>query len=272
MPGLPSAHYHAHPGIGASTARLAHKSIRLYKDAVDGLIPSPDRGCLKIGTLVHMAVLEPDRFAAQVVTEGPINTKTGKPYGRDTNAFADWEAENPGKIVVEPFIKTMITRCPDEIRHRLAHGESEESWFAESGGLSMKARPDKLLGSVITDLKTCQDVDDARRDLFRHGYWFSDAWYRMVGKLVTGEVFSYDFVFAEKKAPFRWRIVSLSPQYSAWADKVVDDTIGKILLAMRTGIWDDDAPLHQEAAIPEFLISDDVTADADGSINLGDDE
>lgn len=270
MQNMPAQEYHSHPSVGASTAKLAHKSIRLYKDAIEGILPNRDTSAQKIGTLVHMAVLEPERFAAQVVSEGPINPKTGNQYGRDTKAWAEWEAENPDKIVVDPFIRTMIARCPDEIRHRLAHGESEESWFSQIDRLGVKARPDKVFGCVITDLKTCQDVDLAARDIFRNGYWFSDAWYRMIGKLITGESFTYEFIFCEKNPPFRWRVVSMSPQYAAWADKTVDDTIGKILMAMQTGVWDDDAPLHKEIAIPEFLISEDITADADGSISLED--
>ena len=44
-----------------------------------------------LGSAVHMLALEPERFDAQyVVLDGPINGKTKKPYGRDTNTFRDW--------------------------------------------------------------------------------------------------------------------------------------------------------------------------------------
>jgi hypothetical protein len=269
---LPDATYHAHPAIGASTAKLAHTSIRLYRDALDGVFEREDKGHLAVGRIAHMAILEPDRFRQQVVTTGPTNPKTGKEYGRDTNAWKDWEAANPGVIVVDPWIPLAIQRCPSEIRNRLASGASEESWFVRHSGLEMKARPDKVFGPIISDLKTIDRIEDARRAIFRNSYWFSDAWYRMVGKLLTGDRFTYDFIFVEKSPPHRWRIVTLSDQYAAWADRVVDDTVGKILRAMTTGDWEDDGPIHDEVPIPEFLVPQDVHAAADGSINVGDDD
>jgi len=266
--GLAESEYHANACIGASTAKLAHQSIRLYKDALKGIYKIEDKAHFQVGRLAHMAYLEPERFAAQVVSEGPINSKTGKEYGRDTNAWRDWAAENPGVIVVDPWIHLALDRCPGEIQHRLSAGESEESWFARRGNLSVKARPDKVCGNIISDLKTIDNINRAKSAIYKNGYWFSDAWYRMIGKLL-GKDYCYEFIFVEKTPPHRWRTIDLSPEFSSWADRQVEDTIAKIEHAMATGDWSDSSPVYQQCEIPEWLEDAAITADEDGSINLG---
>ena len=147
--------YHAHQAIGASTAKLALKSLQLFDDARRGIYTTPDRPHFQIGTLAHMMVLEPAKFARLVTCDGPINPRTGEMYGRDTNKFSAWLADRPGVTVVEPWLYTMLDRMPREVKELLRGTVREQSFFTTLCGLQVKCRPDSLKPGLIQDLKTC---------------------------------------------------------------------------------------------------------------------
>lgn len=262
---MSSDEYHSSEYIGSSTAKLAMKSIRLFRDAQVGVYSVPDRGYFQIGRLAHMMVLEPDRFAACVTGTGPVNPRTSQPYGRDTNAYKDWEASNPGVIVVDAYIHTMLIRMPDEVRDLFKGGQSEVSVFNELAcGVKVKCRPDYLRGTSITDLKTCNDVDLAYRDIKTRSYWFSHAWYRMDMKVETKKDHDFTLVFAEKKPPYRWRIHDLLPNYIEHGDAMVEEVLTAIDVAQRTGDWSDKGLVRVATDLPANIEPSDLTETSEG--------
>ena len=245
--------YHAHQAIGASTAKLALKSMQLFDDARRGIYTQPDRPHFAIGTLVHMMVLEPEKFARLVTTLGPINPATGKMYGRDTAKFAVWQAENPGVIVVEQWIYLMLARMPVEVKELLRGTVSELSVFAELNGLPVKCRPDALKSGVIIDLKTCMDVDNIERDVAKLKYWFTAAWYRAVMRAATGRRHMHRFVFVEKSPPYRWRIVDLDAGYNMHGDSAVNAVVDSIYIATMAGDFADHGEVEQMVGMPQWM-------------------
>lgn len=251
---LPAADYHADPAIGSSRAKLVLDSIRLFKDDLDGLIPRTPTASMAFGTMAHLAVLEPDRFHDQTTTTGPVNPATGKAYGADTKKFAEWQAENPGLIVVDPSLYVMLERMPKEIRDALQTlGQSEVSAFAEDNGVLIKCRPDRLIEDAIYDLKTINDIDAIDAHIRSYRYWFSAAWYRRVMKIATGIDHSFTLIFAESKPPYRWRIVDLSPELIEEGNYYVADVVKKIGLAQEYDEWGDLSPIRVTAARPVSL-------------------
>lgn len=267
--GMTDTAYHAAPGISSTTAKLALKSMQLFGDKLRGLLPCSDSPAFQVGRLAHLMILEPDRFAAQVVTAGPINEKTGKPYARDTKAFQDWQAANPDLTVVEPWLYLALERMPMEVAELLQDGLAEQSVFSNLAcGLRVKCRPDYLADDQILDLKTCADVDDAERNIRTFSYWFSHAWYRMVMLSATRKAHDMRFIFVEKNPPHRWRVVSLAPEYIEYADNRCDEVVGLISEAVRLDRFDDAGPIEIEAALPKFMAGDAFTVDADGGVSL----
>lgn len=266
----PSEAYHASPHLGSTTAKLALKSMQLMRDRLTGVDACPDAPHFQVGRLAHLMVLEPERFAQLVTAKGPINEKTGRHYGRDTVAFAAWQTANPGVTVVEPWLYLSLERMPHEVCELVNGGESEVSVYQHlpALGFGVKCRPDHLKGNVIVDVKTIDDVDNAERAINRFQYWFSHAWYRMAMKLETGDDFKFRLIFAEKKPPYRWRIIDLAPDFVHYADGRVEEILGKIGDAYRTGNWSDDAPVVREAQMPAYLDSEDFAIDAEGGISL----
>lgn len=262
--------YHASQAIGSSTAKLALKSMQLFDDARRGIYTQPDRPHFQIGTLAHMMTLEPEKFAQLVTCDGPINESTGKMYGRDTVKFQRWLDDRPGVTVVEPWLYTMLERMPIEVMRALEGTVREQSFFAELAGLQVKCRPDALKPGLILDLKTCVDVDRIERDIIKQGYWFTAAWYRAVMQSATGTSHDHEFIFVEKAAPYRWRIVTLDTPYIMRGDDVVEDVLGRIYHASMTGNYKDKSGVRIEASMPEWMNprdeeSDDEEGDDDGS-------
>jgi hypothetical protein len=249
----PAEEYHAHPAIGSTTAKLALKSMQLFRDRQTGVYAVEDKAHFQVGRLAHMMLLEPARFAECVTTSGPINERTGAPYGRDTKAYAEWQKANPGLTVVDPWLHTAFLRMPEEVRTVLKGGETEVSAYQEIDGLPVKCRSDHLRGTVITDLKTIKDVDDWPREIRRRAYWFSAAWYRRVMLAETGKPHSFRLIFMEKNAPWRWRIVDLMADYSLYGDAKVERVMSDIRYANKYQDWSDTGDVMQIAELPEFM-------------------
>lgn len=250
---LSDREYHDSPAIGSTTAVLADTSIRLFGDRVLGIDKQEDRPHFEIGRLVHQAVLEPELFATRVVTQGPTNPKTGEPYGRGTKAFAAWQEENPTLTVVEPWIHLAIERMPENVCEILSAGQNEMSVFQTAQGVRVKCRPDNWQGGMIWDLKTIADADDCERAITRRKYWFSQAWYRMVCELETGRPHDMGFIFVEKKAPYRWRVVRLAADYRMWADGRCREVLAMIAKAQSSLCYDDPPADEILVAMPDWM-------------------
>lgn len=107
---IPNALYHAGPGC--SSTNLKRTSHSPLHDKTEKDHPKASTDAMRIGTLVHEIVLEPDLFDATYVpapkdapkrpTERQINAK--KPSTETIAAvawWASWEAENAGKKIIE---------------------------------------------------------------------------------------------------------------------------------------------------------------------------
>jgi hypothetical protein len=265
---LSDVEYHADPAISASHAKLCLESMQLYKDVLDGVVPHKDSPALEVGKIAHMAVLEPERFAAQVRSEGPINAKTGKPFGRDTNAFKEWQQANPDVMMVDPWLPISIARMPAKVRDIFASGLNEQSVFADlpALGLRVKCRPDSrhVTERRVYDLKSIDSIHKCERAIEALSYWFSAGWYRMVLRELFGHSFGYSFIFMEKAPPYRWRIYRMSDGYLDLADEEVDKVLGDLSTAYRTGCWDDADDLDHVADPPQRLNPDDFTVSEEG--------
>lgn len=265
---LPDTEYHAADGISSSIAKLFLESPQLYHDAISGVIEKKDRAVFQEGRIAHMAVLEPARFASQVTSIGPINTKTMKPYGRDTKTFEEWQLANPNVIMVDPWVPLSMSRMPNMVRDIVSSGVNEASVFAElpALGLKVKCRPDTLLVTEgqVYDLKSIDDIHKAKRQIAALSYWFSAGWYRMVLKAKLSRDFGYSFIFMEKNAPYRWRIIPMSDAYLYLADEKVDSVLGDLSTCYRTNDWRDTGELVHVADPPQWLNPDAFTFTEEG--------
>ena len=98
----PAEVYHdkARNFIASHTLADFRKCPYLFWKKHSGLIPDQDRPAYAFGRAAHTLILEGRAaFAAQYATGGPVNPKTGRPFGAATKTFAEW-ANAQGKPVV----------------------------------------------------------------------------------------------------------------------------------------------------------------------------
>lgn len=167
-------------------------------------------------------VLEPERaFMDAYAVGGPINQRTGKPFGQDTKAWADYEAEIGKPVVSEEDYDKANAMRHSIMMHKAARwffvGHMYETIFrTEVCGVDCQIRVDAINADAealyLIDLKTCDDLNYFEQDAARFQYVHQAALYNMVFRQSLG---SEDYnvktriVAVEKRVPFRVGVFSV---------------------------------------------------------------
>ena len=205
--------YHAGPGISKSGLDLiAHSPLHYWAKYLDPKRqPQESTPALRLGTAIHTAVLEPDRFAIEyrVAPQVDRRTKDGKALWEDFTARC--AEDNATPISADDF--EICRRIADQVRsHPTAQtlfqtGSAEQSayWIDEETGVLCKCRPDWLSRQVIVDLKSTRDASPSgfQRSAYGFRYHVQAAWYLDGIAATTGKPRDA-FIFAafEKESPF----------------------------------------------------------------------
>jgi exodeoxyribonuclease VIII len=214
--------YNENPALNCSGAKIILQSPLHYQQWLKE--PHEDTPALKIGRLVHLASLEPQRYSKEVLTapECDRRTKIGKEL---------WEnfigALKPDQIAITQSESELITNVAASARTGLAkisQSMGDPEWIVETpvynkfNGISIKGRPDLVLGDVVVDVKTTLDAGSKSfsRDCVNFKYHMQAAWYL---HLVGAKRFL--FVVVEKNPPYDWTIYELDEQAIAEGAKLM---------------------------------------------------
>ena len=256
----PAATYHANTAIGSSDIRDYIRSPQLFRDRQDGVMPVQETPAMRLGTLTHLAMLEPGRFAAETVAkpEGmSFATKDGKAW-RDAHEGKQIITENESASIY-----LMQQRMPAEVRAMLTSGKSEVTVRTKLNGIDCQCRVDHWDrdGRMKYDLKTIGAIEKIDNTIFRLGYHIQDRWYSRVIKSETGEKEPTSrFIFAETAPPYRWRVVQLDLDYIYLADEKIDEALAGIAARTKSGVWSD-GELYILASPPAWAIDDENNDD-----------
>lgn len=246
------ADYHGNGAIGSSLIRDFIRSPSLFYDKRQGLVPEKDSPALALGTMTHLALLEPERFRESVAIKPEdisFSTKIGK----------EWRDVHAGRTIISQAdyctIHMRLKRMPDEVRRLLVSGRSEVTVRTTLDRLAVQCRCDHWneTGNIIYDLKTIGAIEDVEREIYKRGYHVQAGWYQRVTFAETGRPQAFVLIFVEKAFPFRWRIVELDPDYQALAEQAIDGALHGIGARIASGCWEDPADLHLIASPPEWM-------------------
>ena len=155
-----NADYHADPAISASHLHAVAASPYHYWSRFinPDRPPSVQTAAMKLGSLTHCAVLEPDQLASRYGIAPDRRTNAGKA------AVAAMEAAGI-EAVTAPEMEQAMAMAASVRSHQAAatllrDGKAEQSfWFDDvATGLRCKCRPDWYTGNTIVDLKTTVDA------------------------------------------------------------------------------------------------------------------
>jgi len=213
MTNINNADYHADPAISASQLKeISRSPFHYWKRYVDpDRSPSEPTAAMRVGSLAHCAVLEPDELSKRYQLAPDRRTKEGKAAVIEM-AAAGIEAVSEADMVLAVNMAIAVHGHPTA-GALLQSGQAEQSfwWDDIATGLRCKCRPDWLSvdGATIVDLKTCVDASPAgfASAVGRFSYQLQAVHY-LCGTLAT----RFIFVAVEKSFPYAIGVYELDAQ------------------------------------------------------------
>ena len=205
--------YHADPAISASQLKTVMQSpYHFWSKYLDSSrTPTIATSAMKLGSLTHCCVLEPDQVSARYGITPDRRSNAGKALA------AEMEASGIEAVTAQEMEQALAmaasVRSNSTVSSLLSNGAAETShwWDDVATGMRCKCRPDWLSadGETIVDLKTCQDASAAgfASAIGRFFYQVQAAHY-LCGTLAKR------FVFAavEKSAPYAVGVYELDAE------------------------------------------------------------
>jgi hypothetical protein len=155
-----NADYHADPAVSASHLHAVAASPYHYWSRFinPDRPPSVQTAAMKLGSLTHCAVLEPDELAKRYGIAPDRRTNAGKAVA------AEMESAGIEAVTASDMEQAMVmagsVRSHQAAAALLRDGKAEQSfwWDDTPTGLRCKCRPDWYTGNTIVDLKTTTDA------------------------------------------------------------------------------------------------------------------
>lgn len=242
----PADVYHAKSSEFLTSHRLAEfrRNPPLFRKRELGLVSDEDRPAYVIGRAAHTLILEGrEAYEREYAFGGPINEKTGAPYGSRTRAFQEW-AEAQGKPVLDDEQAALVENLAVAVRaHELAAalldaGGAEGVVRAEYCGVACQSRLDWLNPERgIVDLKTADSLDWLETDARSYRYAHQMAFYRALVTCVTGSTLPVYLIAAEKREPFRVGVWRMGQDVLGIAQKDNEEAIARLVRSRATDTW-----------------------------------
>jgi exodeoxyribonuclease VIII len=245
--GMPRAEYDAIDAINWS--RLRH-ILRSPAHMLAEIAAKTDTPAMAFGRVAHEVILEGQR---NFVVGGPVNPKTGKSYGAETKAFAEWAAAQSSPVLASDDAERLDGMQAALAAHTTAQtildGTNREVslvWVNEETGLTCKARVDFARLDVADDedmyfgdYKTALDAS------FREFYWATRrtlydaqmAHYEDGLQTLTGMVPLCYVIAQEKESPWAVAVYSLGRTVMDHGRAAVTRALSVYAECMRTGLW-----------------------------------
>lgn len=241
--------YHAASKAGEfmSSHMLAdfRESPALYRKEILGGIEDTESPAFVLGRAAHCLILEGKaEFDSQyLVADGPVNPKTGEPFGKATKAYAEWRTAQEREVVsgrdysfiMKLHISVWLHPVASEL---LSDGVAEGVVRAEYSGVPCQIRMDWFSPkSGLADLKTCDSLKWFESDCRRYGYLFQLAFYRAVICKATGINVPVHVIAVEKNEPFSTGVWKLTDEVLDLAELTNEAALERYRHCRASGIW-----------------------------------
>jgi hypothetical protein len=233
--------------VSRSALDVFSVSPRRYRGIyVTGMIePEPPTKQMITGSLSHLFVLEPDRLATDaVVIPAEVLAKNG---AKSTNAYHDFAAANPGKLLVKEEEMATAKGIVDSIysddiaRKLLRGGKCEHTivWQDQETGLMCKSRLDYLRPDLIIDFKTTEDVRPAafHRTASNQRYFRQQEFYGNGAGAVYGKRPRFVFMVVSKSPPYDVAFHELDEEFEAIGREQIRKDLNALADCLETDDW-----------------------------------
>lgn len=218
----------------------------LYRKKELGLVPERDTTAYLVGRATHTLILEGrERYEREYAIGGPINPKTGQPFGSQTKAFAQW-AEGQSKPVLADAQAALVEQMAAAVnghlfaRELFAEGVAEGVVRCDYAGHHCQARIDwinPVADRGIVDLKTADELDSFEMAIRAFGYLYQVAFYRALVAQVSSHTLPVHIVAVEKREPFRCGVWQVAPEVLDEVQRENEEAMADLQRCRETGDW-----------------------------------
>ena len=226
--------YHQSKAISSSALKT------IYKKSVYHYLNQAPRygGALQLGSAIHTALLEPEKFYDEYYISPKIDkrTKDGKIAAASQVKLAE------GKSVIETDQYEMILKIKDNFKANdqavyYSKGDIELSHYTTFEGVEVRVRPDcinKMIG-FMSDPKSCQDNSPRafKSDVYKWGYHLQAAFY---SDMVGIDPKNFVFIAIETNYPFTVECYTLSEKMIDEGRNAYKNAIADWKFYLETGI------------------------------------
>jgi exodeoxyribonuclease VIII len=234
--------YRGQTAIAGSDAKhiLAPKTPAHYAAHMAGETKREPSKAMLLGTMAHLAVLEPSKLDAAFVErpEGiDLRTKLGKEWRESVGAMPVLDQDEARAV---RGIRDSIA-ANKAAKELLADTRTEVSVFGEShSGLWIKGRIDALKPETIVDVKTTSAGADANafaRQSFALNYHVSAAWYWYLATLNEMPPKAFYWVAVEVQPPYAVAVYEIHKDALQLGFRMMQDALALIARCEDEGHW-----------------------------------
>ena len=215
---IPDEAYNTHPGLSQSGAKEILRSPRHFQEYLNR-DRSEQTTAQRLGTLIHLASLQPKVFDATIVVapECDKRTKEGK------EIWASFQSSlKPGQEAISQKDGELVTAVSIAARAGLDKlmkdfdGEymmTEVPMVGRVNGTDIKGRLDAIITTkagkkIVVDIKTTMDAGTPFiRDIANYQYFLQSAWYTTLA-----HADAFVFLAVEKDSPNEWACYTLDAE------------------------------------------------------------
>lgn len=254
----PSKIYHQNSATGSTKLKKIYTKTLLHALTEEVNEDSPS---LIMGSGLHCAVLEPERFSTEFIVSPKFDrrTKEGK------EASARFEEQAIGKTIIDPDQMNLIQGMKDAIMahpvalEMLTGGEAEYSYYAKDPetGLELKCRPDYHNGGALIDVKTTADAsfEGFARQIGNLAYHLQAAFYLDVFNASQGTNYKdFFFIAVENKAPHAVAVYRLDENHIEAGRKAYRKALNRYAEFINSGASFDDLKTLRNFGYPTDII------------------
>lgn len=214
---------------------------------------------MEFGTLLHSAILEPQRFLDSYIVQpdfGDLRTKAGKEAKlawqdtlKDYNIVVT--AENAQKIV------TIINKVHQHpvAANLFKNGASEVvGRWQDTRGVDCKMRADFIKDGIIIDLKTTRNAHPSsfQRDAYNFKYDVQTAFYLEGFEIITGEIGQYIIVAVESESPHEISVFAPDQAFIEIGQKRFRKALDLYADCKARNVWPGYSQEIQSLALPNY--------------------
>jgi exodeoxyribonuclease VIII len=258
--GMPFEEYAQVDALSGSELLRMRRSPMFYRWCEDN--PQEPTDDMKLGTVIHTAILEPPLLGKIAVwgTKPEEKVRNGKVW----DAF---KAANSNLLILtkkenEQVVATVegAYENPNARKYLDAEGECELSmfWVDAATGLNMKGRLDKFIRTketaTVVDLKKTRSPS-ARRfgaQAFQLGYYIKAAIYVSGVQALTGIRPKFKWIAIESKGPHESAVYRATPDVLTLGMQEWE-TLARLLIECRkTDVWPQEQEVEEDLILPEY--------------------